>query len=210
MYNPNFICTFFFKYQLFLEFLYLLNDKLFFSSFFLLILLLGLALIYLIITVVIRLNVQYIKDLLIKYRVAYMMIWNRSPDSLRFAGWLHDGFLLLLFGYFFFEILFFVDRLALKLFDFTSLLSNFLLFYEFFQFFLFLVGNFFLFRFYLFFTEAHVKFITVFDHISERGWFGKFISAALPRFSVFVFLFFVVMVLAVFIYDSKSHCVNAL
>lgn len=210
MYNSNLICTLFFKYKLLLKFLYLLNDNFFFGCFFRLTFLINFALICLIITVVIGLNVQYIKDLLIKNRLAYLMIWNRTLDSLRFTRGLRDGFLFLLFGDFFFKILFFIDFIALNLLDFTSFFCDFLLFYKFFQFFLFLSGNLFLLRFYLFFAEAHVKFVTIFDHISKRTGFGKFISTALPRFSILIFLFFVVMVSAVFINDSESHCVNAL
>lgn len=210
MSNSDFICTLLFKYQLFLEFLYFLNDYFFFKLTFFSTFLLYFNRINLIITVVIGLNVQYIEDLFVLKRLAFLNIRNRSFDSLGFAGWFDDWFLFSLFWLFFLMMKLFIDGFILLLFNLLSLLCDFLLFYEFFKLVLFFISDLFLLRFEPILAQTQIKLITIFDHISKRIRFWKFISTTLPRLCVFIFLFFIIEVVGMIFYDSKSHLQNAL
>lgn len=208
--DSDFICTLLFKYQFFLEFLYFLNDYFFFKLTFFSTFLLYFNRINLIITVVIGLNVQYIKNLFVLKRLAFLNIRYRSFDSLGFTGWFDNWFLFSFFWLFFLMMKFFIDGLILLLFNLLSLLCDFLLFYELFKLVLFFISDLFLLRFEPILAQTQIKLITIFDHISKRIRFWKFISTTLPRLCVFIFLFFIIEVVGMIFYDSKSHLQNAL
>jgi len=143
-------------------------------------------------------------------RLAFLCVWYWSFDSLRFTGWLYDSFLLSLFCLFFLLMRFLIDRFFLKLFNLMSLLCYFLSFDKLFYFVLFLICNLLLLRFELVFSQTQIKLVTVFYHISIRIRFRKFVAAALSCLSIFVLFLFIIQVVGVLFYNSKSHLQNAL
>ena len=208
--HTNFVGTFVLKYKLMLKFLYFLDDSLFFYNALTFTFLLDFDGIDLIIAVVIRLDVQYIENLLVLKRLAFLSVGHWSFDSLRFTRWLYNSFLLSLFGLFFLMMRFFIDSFILKLLYLMSLLSYFLFFDELFKFVLFLIRNLLLFRFEFFLSQTQIKLVTVFDHISERIGFRKLVATALSCFSILVLFLFIIQVVGVLFNNSKSHLQNAL